>query len=74
VSREILQQNRILLNIKNAPVKKFLSEFKTLADRAAADGKSESQSRGLKAVNRAGADEGVINFLSNEPPRKYGNA
>ncbi|MDR1949523.1 MAG: molecular chaperone HtpG [Spirochaetaceae bacterium] len=32
VSREILQQNKILLNIKNASVKKLLSEFKTLAD------------------------------------------
>jgi len=35
VSREILQQNKILVNIKNASVKKLLSEFKTLADRAA---------------------------------------
>ncbi len=31
VSREILQQNRVLMNIKNASVKKLLSEFKTLA-------------------------------------------
>ena len=36
VSREILQQNRILVNIKNASVKKLLFEFKALADRAAA--------------------------------------
>jgi molecular chaperone HtpG len=36
VSREILQQNKILMNIKNASVKKLLSEFKTLADRARA--------------------------------------
>ncbi|MDR0447622.1 MAG: molecular chaperone HtpG [Treponema sp.] len=36
VSREILQQNKILFNIKNASVKKLLSEFKALADRAAA--------------------------------------
>ena len=36
VSREILQQNKVLLNIKNASVKKLLSEFKTLADKAAA--------------------------------------
>ncbi|MDR0554910.1 MAG: molecular chaperone HtpG [Treponema sp.] len=35
VSREILQQNKILLNIKNASVKKLLAEFKSLADRAA---------------------------------------
>jgi len=32
ISREILQQNRILMNIKNASVKKLLSEFKALAD------------------------------------------
>ncbi|MHB9291393.1 putative molecular chaperone HtpG [Hollandina sp. SP2] len=32
VSREILQQNKILLNIKNASVKKLLGEFKTLSD------------------------------------------
>jgi len=36
VSREILQQNRILVNIKSASVKKLLSEFKALADRAEA--------------------------------------
>jgi len=35
VSREILQQNKILFNIKNASVKKLLSEFRNLADRAA---------------------------------------
>jgi molecular chaperone HtpG len=34
VSREILQQNKILMNIKNASVKKLLSEFKALADAA----------------------------------------
>jgi molecular chaperone HtpG len=32
VSREILQQNRILTNIQTASVKKLLSEFKRLAD------------------------------------------
>jgi molecular chaperone HtpG len=32
VSREILQQNRILMNIKNASVKKLLSEFKTISE------------------------------------------
>ncbi|MDR1970677.1 MAG: molecular chaperone HtpG [Treponema sp.] len=36
VSREILQQNKVLVNIKNASVKKLLTEFKTLADSAAA--------------------------------------
>ena len=35
VSREILQQNKILVNIKNASVKKLISEFRALADRAA---------------------------------------
>ena len=35
VSREILQQNKILVNIKNASVKRLLSEFKSLADKAA---------------------------------------
>ncbi|GHV82869.1 chaperone protein HtpG [Spirochaetia bacterium] len=32
VSREILQQNKILLNIKNASVKKILSELKTISE------------------------------------------
>ncbi len=32
VSREILQQNRVLTNIRNASVKKLLGEFKTIAD------------------------------------------
>jgi molecular chaperone HtpG len=34
VSREILQQNKVLINIKNASVKKLLSEFKQMADNA----------------------------------------
>ncbi|MCL2411998.1 MAG: molecular chaperone HtpG, partial [Treponema sp.] len=34
VSREILQQNKILFNIKNASVKKLLSEFKQMSDNA----------------------------------------
>jgi molecular chaperone HtpG len=33
VSREILQQNRVMANIKSASVKKLLGEFKELADR-----------------------------------------
>ncbi|GHV77280.1 chaperone protein HtpG [Spirochaetia bacterium] len=32
VSREILQQNKVLLNIRNGSVKKLLGEFKDLAD------------------------------------------
>jgi len=38
VSREILQQNKILLNIKNASVKKLLSEIKHMADNAVSGG------------------------------------
>jgi len=38
VSREILQQNKILLNIKNASVKKILSEIKQMADNSTAGG------------------------------------
>ena len=38
VSREILQQNKVLLNIKNASVKKLLSEFKQMADAAISGG------------------------------------
>ena len=44
VSREILQQNKILVNIKNASVKKLLSEFKSLADKAATgDGEAKEK-------------------------------
>ncbi|MDR0669539.1 MAG: molecular chaperone HtpG [Treponema sp.] len=38
VSREILQQNKVLINIKNASVKKLLGEFKALADKALSGG------------------------------------
>lgn len=48
VSREILQQNRILTAIKTASVKKLLSEFKKLAENA----KKEAPSDG-----KAGADK-----------------
>jgi molecular chaperone HtpG len=40
VSREILQQNKVLLNIKNASVKKLLSEFKSIS---ASDGEKWNQ-------------------------------
>ncbi|MDR3162169.1 MAG: molecular chaperone HtpG [Spirochaetaceae bacterium] len=43
VSREILQQNKILLNIRNASVKKLLSEFKALADNAASGGEEAKE-------------------------------
>jgi len=38
VSREILQQNKILFNIKNASVKKLLTEFKQMADNSVSGG------------------------------------
>jgi len=38
VSREILQQNKVLINIKNASVKKLLAEFKQMADNAVSGG------------------------------------
>jgi len=44
VSREILQQNKILVNIKNASVKKILSEFKHMAD-SAASGSDEAKEK-----------------------------
>jgi molecular chaperone HtpG len=43
VSREILQQNKILMNIKNASVKKLLGEFKSLADAASASGENKKK-------------------------------
>jgi molecular chaperone HtpG len=54
VSREILQQNKILLNIKNASVKKLLSEFKALADNAASglDGAGEKWETFVSQYNR----------------------
>lgn len=42
VSREILQQNRILDNIKSASVKKLLSEFKKMGEDADKSRKSEN--------------------------------
>ncbi|MDR0642560.1 MAG: molecular chaperone HtpG [Treponema sp.] len=43
VSREILQQNKVLINIKNASVKKLLGEFKTLADKALSGGEDAKE-------------------------------
>ncbi|EPF31882.1 hypothetical protein HMPREF9194_02237 [Treponema maltophilum ATCC 51939] len=66
VSREILQQNRILTAIKTASVKKLLSEFKKLAEnakkeapsdgKAAADKKAEAGKDDKKAVAKTAAD------------------
>jgi len=43
VSREILQQNKILANIRGASVKKLLSEFRAIAD--AASGSDEAREK-----------------------------
>ncbi|MDR2471695.1 MAG: molecular chaperone HtpG, partial [Treponema sp.] len=43
VSREILQQNKILMNIKSASVKKLLGEFKALADGASASEENKTK-------------------------------
>ena len=45
VSREILQQNRILENIRNASIKKLLSEFKKLGEAADKAKKTEEANR-----------------------------
>lgn len=63
VSREILQQNRILTNIKTQSVKKLLSEFKKMADAAskaskevadakASDEKAEATEAQSKAIKK----------------------
>ncbi|MDR3276810.1 MAG: molecular chaperone HtpG [Treponema sp.] len=43
VSREILQQNKVLINIKNASVKKLLAEFKALSENPAEDARQKWQ-------------------------------
>ncbi len=50
VSREILQQNRILDNIKKASVKKLLSEFKKMGEAADKARKSENKTDDEKAA------------------------
>ena len=50
VSREILQQNRILDNIRSASVKKLLSEFKKMGEAADKARKSEKPSDNEKAA------------------------
>ncbi|GMO36526.1 MAG: molecular chaperone HtpG [Termitinemataceae bacterium] len=47
VSREILQQNKVLMNIKNASVKKVLSEFASLAS-----SDSEKYNKFIEQYNR----------------------
>jgi len=66
VSREILQQNKILLNIKNASVKKLLSEFKQMADNAAS-GSDEAKDKWetfIEQFNRP-LKEGLYQDFSN---------
>jgi molecular chaperone HtpG len=66
VSREILQQNKILLNIKNASIKKLLGEFKTLADTAAAgsDAAKEKWETFISQYNRP-LKEGLYQDFAN---------
>ncbi|GHU60541.1 chaperone protein HtpG [Spirochaetia bacterium] len=52
VSREILQQNKVLLNIKNGSVKKLLGEFKALADNAVVDNNKEKWETFISQYNR----------------------
>jgi len=66
VSREILQQNKILLNIKNASVKKLLSEFKQMADNAASgsDEAKEKWETFIEQLNRP-LKEGLYQDFAN---------
>ncbi|MFP3091516.1 molecular chaperone HtpG [Treponema sp. TIM-1] len=66
VSREILQQNKILINIKNASVKKLLAEFKTLADTAASgsDAAKEKWETFISQYNRP-LKEGLYQDFAN---------
>ena len=59
VSREILQQNRILSNIKTASVKKVLSELKSIAG-----GNTEQYSKFIDEYNRP-LKEGLYSDFSN---------
>ncbi len=56
VSREILQQNRILDNIKSASVKKLLSEFKKLGEEAdkarKAENPTEDEKKAIEKWNK----------------------
>jgi molecular chaperone HtpG len=66
VSREILQQNKILISIKNASVKKLLSEFKALADNAlsGSDEVKEKWETFISQYNRA-LKEGLYQDYAN---------
>jgi len=66
VSREILQQNKILFNIKNASVKKLLSEFKHMAENAVSgsDEAKEKWETFIEHFNRP-LKEGLYQDFSN---------
>ncbi|MCL1812312.1 MAG: molecular chaperone HtpG [Treponema sp.] len=65
VSREILQQNKILMNIKNASVKKLLGEFKALADAASASEENKTKwETFIKEFNRP-LKEGLYQDFAN---------
>ncbi|MCL2765457.1 MAG: molecular chaperone HtpG [Treponema sp.] len=66
VSREILQQNKILHNIKNASVKKLLSEFRHMADNAVSGGDEakEKWETFIKQFNRP-LKEGLYQDFAN---------
>jgi molecular chaperone HtpG len=66
VSREILQQNKILINIKSASVKKLLSEFKQMAEAAVSgyDKKKEKWETFIEQFNRP-LKEGLYQDFSN---------
>ena len=82
VSREILQQNRILTAIKTASVKKLLSEFKKLAEnakkeaptdgKAGADKKAEAGKDDKKPAAKTAADIWNIFVSQYNRPLKEG--
>lgn len=57
VSREILQQNRVLTTIKTASVKKLLSEFKKMAEKAAKALKAQKDAQGGDATKEVELSE-----------------
>ena len=63
VSREILQQNRILTNIKTSSVKKLLGEFKKLSEKTDDEGKKK-WSKFISQYNRP-LKEGLYSDFAN---------
>jgi len=65
VSREILQQNKILMNIKNGSVKKLLGEFKALAEAASSSEENKKKwETFIKEFNRP-LKEGLYQDFAN---------